>query len=617
MSRPEEGRECRPEPTTAAVSAYSIGPSPPANVRRLHLNEYRFPHAAAVIEALRSRHHAPTEDLLTQYQSGPDPGLVGELARYVGAHTAQNILVSPGSDEVLRAVLDTSRFRGHNTLLMGIPGYTHFEHYARLQGLSIVAYPIGLATSAEDHEASLRYHADLLLGGCLVYLCSPNNPTGDLWERRRVEALAEAYPKSLFLVDEAYVEFASAESALSGEGPFATQKVESWSEYATALNYKSLAQLALARDNIVVTRTFSKAFGLAALRIGYAVGTQATIASLAVAVSPKAFNPVAAPVACMTLRELGHYYNNALTARREARRVTAALRSKGWWVLDTPGNFYLVYAGSAGEYVRQLSALGVQVRDRDDLPGLAGFVRVTAGSEADSEAVLAAFAALRPPKGSVPQSLYTGKGTVAVVKVLMKKTASVLHRAAVGFWAQGGTMLGMFRHRTAHVDGGMIPWDNDGDLAYLRTDREDPLAQLVRAFAEEGLTLQRNRTDAYWQAGTNLPGEKISPVHIDIFSYRAYPAPASGGLLRYLLDDERFRFETPDSSQADCNTSYTHDELFPLDYSYKFYDHTIAMPAQSEKVLRRALGNNFMTEAKVRTPEGSLIVFTLRDRTAA
>jgi histidinol-phosphate aminotransferase len=601
-------------------AAYSIGPPPAAGVRRLHLNEFRFQHSEGVVKAARAQTETPVDALLTQYQSGVSSALYEELVRYVSAKSVENILIASGSDEVLRAVLETSRWRGHTTLLMGVPGYTHFEHHARMQGLTIVAYSIGLGTSAEDHEASLRYYSGLLSEGCLVYLCSPNNPTGDLWGRARVESLAKAFPRSLFLIDEAYVEFASAARSLDEdwELPEDAGWNAEWAAHASALNRASLAPLAATQDNVVVTRTFSKAFGLAALRIGYAVGTPKTIASLSIAVSPKSFNPLAAPVALAVLEDLEHYHFATRSALTEARRVVEALKAKGWWVLNTPGNFYLVYVGDTRACVPRLTALGIQVRDRDDLPGLAGFVRITAGTSADSDAVIAAFGALQPPASPPPQTLYTSKGVVAQVKTLMKKALSILQQGAIPVWAQGGTMLGMFRHRTSLIDGGMIPWDDDGDLAYLRPGGvPDPLVSLIPRFAAAGLTLQRNRTDAYWQVGTNRAGEKISPVHIDIFSYREGPV-APDGQTTYLLEDERFRREEPNSARAECNTSYSHDELFPLSYEFRFYDLVVAMPAQSERVLRRALGENFMTEAKVRTPDGaSHVSFALRDATSA
>ena len=583
------------------VRAYSVGSAPAKDTRRLYLNEFRYSHPPEVVDALRTAvTTVSVEDLLTNYQSGPDPELANDLARFVGAPSGENVLLMPGSDEVLRAIIDTSRLRGHKVVLTGTPGYTHFEHFARLKPLEIIAYPIGLGTSAADLEASLRYYDDELSEGCLVYMCSPNNPTGDMWSARTVGALAKEYPNSLFLVDEAYVEFASLDAEAAGG--------EHIADDAAALNSCSLVATALTHANVVVTRTLSKAFGLAAMRIGYAVGLAPIIASIATASSPKAFGAVPSRVARAALRNLAHYRACAIAARREARVSVAALRARGWWVFDTPANFYLVHVGDVAATTALLEAGGVRVRDRDSLPGLAGFVRLTAGTADDTAAVLAGFAQLLPPAPAI-QTLYTSKGTVAAVKSLMKQTLLLLDTASVDVWAQGGTMLGMIRH------GGMIPWDDDGDLAYLRHGDDDPLEELVSTFAAAKLTLQRNRTNTYWQVGTNASGDVISPVHVDVFSYR--PVKSASGVLSYELEDERFRQEEPESKAAHCNTQYSSDELFTLVRSHRFYDQVILMPAKSDKVLKRALGADYMTQAKVRTADGAHATYTLRDTSPA
>ena len=334
--------------------------------------------------------------------------------------------------------------------------------------------------------------------------------------------------------------------------------------------------------------------------------------------SPKAFSATSMEVANVALANLAHYRARAMDAGREAERAVHLLKSHGWWALGTPGNFYLVYVGEgADRAVDVLAQRGVQVRNRDELPGLSGFVRVTAGNAADTDAVLAAFAHLRGRISSTappPQMLYTNKGTVAEVKTLMRRALAALRTAGVEVFAQSGTMLGMFRHKRRVGDkwqGGMIPTDDDGDLAYVRgADGSDPLAGHVALFAAAGLTLQRNRTDAYWQVGTNAPGAMISPVHIDVFSYSG--SPATG----YVLDDPRFREEEPGSAQAHCNTRYAHDELYPLSHEYLFYDMPIPMPAKSGEVLTRALGGDYMRVMRVRHPDG-LIEVHLKDYTYA
>jgi histidinol-phosphate aminotransferase len=620
-------------PPLSPLRAYSVGDAPDGAVRRLHLNEFRFPHAARVQKhcaALAAELGA--DALLTHYPSGPLPALAERLAEYVGAES-KNVVVAPGSDEILRGVLDTCALRGHTQLLHGVPGYTHFEHYAALHGLEMVSYSIGIDTPAAAHEAALRYHADLMRRGCLVYLGSPNNPTGDLWSAAAVAGLAVDFPRSLFVVDEAYTEFAAAEKAAqhptekAAEPPAEQRGADTWAAHAAALNSASAVAAALKHGNVVVTRTLSKAFGLAALRVGYSVSTPELAAQLQIAVTPKGVSQFTARAALTVFDALRHYRECAAEAVAEGRRAVAALCALGWTAHATAGNFYLVHVGDdVGAAAQALLAAGVQVRRRDELAGLAGYVRVTSGPRADTDAVLAAFATLTPPAQRPFQALYTDKAEVAALKTLLRRALAVLDMAAVPVWAQGGTMLGMVRHR-----GGMIPTDNDVDLAYARCTcgalakglaqdpcgGADPLEDMRDLFRAAGLTLQRNgSTQQYWQVGTNDAGAAISPQHIDVFPY-FLRSDARGE--RFVLTDERFQEEKPAGPWADCDTTYARDELFPLQPA-KFYDLDLPLPHKAAEVLLRACGADCMRVARVRVgtrEAGRVEEYALRDSSPA
>ncbi len=601
--------------SAGGIQAYSVGAPVPKGTRRLHLNEFRYGHSPKVLEALRTATTELDPDaLLTHYPSDADEELVPRLARYVGCGAAKsNIAVAAGSDEILRAVIDTCGLRGHRRLLMGVPGYTHFEHYARLHDLEIVRYSIvgpAISLTPAEHMAALLYHERLLGEGCLVYLCSPNNPTGDVWPKEAVDGLARAYPRSFFLLDEAYIEFVSAEGSARTPQRAASAE-EDYAAVASAMNCSSATPVALSRPNVVVARTMSKAFGLAALRIGYAVATAKTIATLQVAVSPKAFGPVAARVACAALDDLGHYLRTTLETRQQAALAVCALRKFGWTCVDGKGNFYLVHVGDPASVSEKLAERGIRVRNRDDLPGLSGLVRITAGTRDDTAAVVAAFGALEKPHMPPIQSFYTPKSVITSIKTLLRSVVFVLEAAGVEHWAQGGTMLGVVRC------GGILQFDDDADLAYRIIDGADAVGGLKEAFKARGLALQRNRTDAYWQVGTNPEGQVISPVHIDIFSYSL---EGTGGDSRYVLGDPRFRDEDPSSAGAHCNTKYKPSELFPLRV-VPFYDYQMRIPLESEAVLARALGADYVDTARIRTGGGAdaktCVVYRIRDRTPA
>jgi hypothetical protein len=187
-------------------------------------------------------------------------------------------------------------------------------------------------------------------------------------------------------------------------------------------------------------------------------------------------------------------------------------------------------------------------------------------------------------------------------------------------WLEAGTLFGWLRHRSQDDSyGGIIPTDDDVDLGYfIAAPRDgDPFHSLVETFACAGLTLQRNRTDAYWQVGTNPVGTVISEIHLDLFPF--VPDQDADVGTTYVCADPRFREESPDSTLADCNTKYGAGELFPLRPGL-FYDMEVLVPNLARQVVMRALGEDCMEVARVRVggrDDGHVEEYQLRDKTPA
>lgn len=526
-------------------------------VRRLHLNEFRFEHAPGVVAALQEVAGRITSMDLAH---GPDASdgnlLTADIAQYVDAPRAASILLTSGSADVWRAVVDMSVTLGHDCAILGTPGPIIFERLAHQKPLRTIRYAIGLGTNSADHAASLRYYTDELHAGCLVYLGSPNDPTGDLWPANTVAGFAAAYPRSLFFVDEEYIEFAG-----GGEPPHGGITE---ADASRQLNANSCVQIALAFDNVVVSRTFSRAFGLAALGLGYVVGQPQTIIALGAMASPKAFSPVF-DIARAALRAPGHYLNAARVARGGMRWTAMELRKLGWWALDTPANFYLVFVGSgdATSCVATLRNERISVGNLDSMPSMAGFVRITAGTPNDNQAVLVAFDRQQPPTDIVPvQALYTNKGHVAAMKVLMRRTLSTLADAGIAVWAEDQTILGVLHHK------GMAPTDISASLAYMSEAGEvDPMVLAQPRLLAAGLTLRR--TDDHWRIDTCGTG---SDTHIDLFSYQLQVMPGVGPCFV--------------GSEFHVGHMYPPEELFPL-LPGTFYDMTVMVPIRADRVVER------------------------------
>jgi len=587
-----ENRGVRP------LQPYSLGDPVPSSCSRLHLNEFRGLHPDAVTATFAM---ATEETSMARYSPGSPPVLAEAIAKFVGVPGPNNVLVTAGSDEALKAIIDTCGLRNQRTVIVGVPTYTHFLHFANLSGLRVVEFSMGLHTPIGVRADLIRLHHRYLVEGAVVYLVSPNNPTGEKWcQGGVVPELARDYPNSLFIIDEAYIEFASVSHYLSAA------EASTMPDPRVAFNGLSMAAVATTAPNIVVTRTFSKTFGLAALRVGYAVGDPDTIARLRLAVNPKSMSVPSALTAVAALGCLDKYLTQTVSTVNWMRRSVTVLHDKGWRVVPTPGNFFLLYVADTSSIVKFLRERGVAVRDRSHLPGLDGFIRVSGGSPDDCSRLLRALKCIPPPPVVPLQDYSVDKRKVLGLRKFMPRVLSALSEAGLrDVWLHGGSLLGAVRH------GGLIPWDDDIDLAYLDADID--LGKHIELFGEQGLTLQRNRTDAYWQVGTNEPGKVISPLHVDLFPQVKRD---EGGKTFYVCTDPRFREEVPDDPNAHCNFKYRAGDIFPLRPA-RFYDLDVKMPAKSEALLARALGPDYMKVAKVRKPGGGLATYSIRDYSPA
>ncbi len=191
---------------------------------------------------------------------------------------------------------------------------------------SFEAYPIGAdLTGARTIRVPLRPDAthdiDAMIAAVtertrVILVCSPNNPTGPVVTQAELERLVDAVPDDVILVvDEAYNEFVRREDAASG------------------LN------LAEGHPNVVVLRTFSKAYGLAGLRVGYAIAATDVALSIRKAIAPFSVTDVAQAAAVASLDAVDELAERVEAIVAERVRVLAALRDQGWDVPDTEANF--------------------------------------------------------------------------------------------------------------------------------------------------------------------------------------------------------------------------------------------------------------------------------------
>jgi len=310
--------------------------------------------------------------LFNRYPEPQPADLVAKLAALYDVAPAQ-LLVTRGSDEGIDLLLRTFCRAGQDAILITPPTYGMYVVAAGIQGAGTVSVPLVREKNfALDSEAVLR--AVLAApkpsgeGGSpavkLVFLCSPNNPTGGLFDRVAVLSLVRALAgRAVVVVDEAYVDF-------SGQ--------------------PSLAAEIAANPNLVVLRTLSKAFGLAGARVGTTIADPAVIAVLQKVIAPY---PVPVPVlqaalAALTPAGLAAARVSVAALVTERGRLAPALAGlpavKRVWPSDT--NYLLVEVADSARAMAAGRSAGVVWRDRSkDVPNC---IRITVGTAAENNATL-------------------------------------------------------------------------------------------------------------------------------------------------------------------------------------------------------------------------------------
>ncbi|MGE5814706.1 MAG: pyridoxal phosphate-dependent aminotransferase [Acidobacteriota bacterium] len=199
----------------------------------------------------------------------------------------------------------------------------------------------------------------------IIFLNDPHNPSGARIPPETIASIAAAVPDALVFVDEAYVEFASGSFAVRAIGEF---------------------------KNVLVGRTFAKAYGLAGLRIGALVGPSALIAALRDIVPPFSLNSFAAEALVASLDDHGYVDGYIEQSAQSRAMIYDYCRSKGIPAFSSHANFVLIRIGPNAPLVTAgLAARGIFIRDRSDQPGCEGCVRITAGFVEDTRQALAAL----------------------------------------------------------------------------------------------------------------------------------------------------------------------------------------------------------------------------------
>jgi histidinol-phosphate aminotransferase len=288
--------------------------------------------------------------------------LYSQLARYAGIEE-KCVAAGSGSDQVIELLLSTL---GCKTATVFTPTFSYFVNRCELHGIRVEKVPL-----TRDFELSSKAFLKSARRSDLAYICSPNNPTGNQFNRQTVLEIMDSLQDRLVLVDEAYVDFA---------------------DY-------SLSQEATRRDNVIILRTLSKAFGLAGARVGYMVANgRFTKLFRSTIQSPYPISVLSLAIASGVLARSEQVKKTIDMIRKERARVVESLsRISRIRTFRTDSNFVFIEAGSSyGSISKGLAGAGIVVKSIGNVSRHRGCMRVTIGTpEANDRFLQAVEGALR------------------------------------------------------------------------------------------------------------------------------------------------------------------------------------------------------------------------------
>jgi histidinol-phosphate aminotransferase len=269
--------------------------------------------------------------------------LEGQIAQRHGVDR-RKVVVTAGADDALARFCQATLEPGRQALAT-TPSFEMIPRGVRLAGGELLEIP--WMTGALPRESMI---AAANRSTAVVFVVSPNNPTGAVATRADLRELRDRIPHAILAVDLAYTEFAD----------------------------DDLTPFALTLPNTVILRTFSKAIGLAGLRVGYAIGPEALIAGIRAVGQPFSVSSVALAVASAVFRDAGEQVARTVgQVRAERAELAARLRSLGAEPFDSQANFVLCRFTNAPRIAESLADAGIAVRLFPGRENLENCIRIT------------------------------------------------------------------------------------------------------------------------------------------------------------------------------------------------------------------------------------------------
>ena len=283
----------------------------------------------------------------------------------------ENIALGCGSTEILRCV-DMAFLGPGKNIVVAQPTFEAVLEYARITQATPVRIPL---TADHRHDLPKMAAACTSKTG-VVYVCNPNNPTGTIVTREELASFVPAVPRStLILVDEAYFDFA--------DDP----------------HYGSVAEWTQKYPNLVIARTFSKIYGMAGMRLGYAVGAKETIARIREQALQDNGNAAVLAAGLASLNDTDHVLSCRDKMNGTRRWLCGELAKDGRSYIPSQSNFVMIDMHTDVQpIIDQFAARNILVGRR--FPSMNNFLRITIGTQQETETFVAALREIAPARDS-------------------------------------------------------------------------------------------------------------------------------------------------------------------------------------------------------------------------
>ena len=273
----------------------------------------------------------------------------------------ENLFFGVGSDEIIDLLIRIFCEPGKNKIMIPEPTYGMYKVAADINNIPVVSVLLNDEFQVDEEEINKNFTPDIKI----IFLCSPNNPTGNLLKKEDVLKICKKY-NSIIIIDEAYIDFA--------ENFSLKNEVEIY-------------------PNLVVMRTFSKAWGLAGARLGYCIANEEIINILFRVKAPYNINSLSRYAIKQALKNknLRDLYIKEILTEREKLKKGLSLLPGVLNIFDSDANFLLIKCINAKTVLKKLAERNIVIRDRSTQPKLENCVRISVGTKEENKILLTAL----------------------------------------------------------------------------------------------------------------------------------------------------------------------------------------------------------------------------------